>query len=136
MTTASGRTFKVFPTFADLTPTLAAVDLISFARGIPAPECLPVEELAECAHAVIERDGRAVLSYGSGSGYAPLRAFSIGDNGPVLTAWSNDRSYERAFRILRLHFRSGPGSAATWTATQPRAPTRSGRRSIARATWR
>ena len=46
---------------------------ISFARGIPAPECLPVEELADCARAVIERDGRTVLSYGSAGGYAPLR---------------------------------------------------------------
>jgi 2-aminoadipate transaminase len=49
------------------------VDAISFARGVPAPECLPVEELADCARAVIERDGRDVLSYGSGSGYSPLR---------------------------------------------------------------
>jgi 2-aminoadipate transaminase len=46
---------------------------ISFARGVPAPECLPVEELADCARAAIERDGRTVLSYGGGAGYAPLR---------------------------------------------------------------
>jgi len=49
------------------------VDVISFARGVPAPECIPVEELADCARVVVERDGRTVLSYGSGSGYAPLR---------------------------------------------------------------
>jgi DNA-binding transcriptional MocR family regulator len=47
--------------------------VISFARGVPAPECLPVEELADCARAAIERDGRAVLSYGAGGGYGPLR---------------------------------------------------------------
>ena len=46
---------------------------ISFARGIPAPECLPVEELADCARAALERDGRTILSYGAGGGYAPLR---------------------------------------------------------------
>jgi DNA-binding transcriptional MocR family regulator len=46
---------------------------ISFARGVPAPECLPVDELADCARAVIERDGRTVLSYGPAGGYAPLR---------------------------------------------------------------
>jgi 2-aminoadipate transaminase len=51
------------------------VETISFARGIPAPECLPVEELADCARAAIERDGRTVLSYGAGGGYAPLRAW-------------------------------------------------------------
>src|SRR6185369_5293050 len=47
--------------------------VISFARGVPAPECLAVEELAECARAALERDGRAVLSYGPGGGYGPLR---------------------------------------------------------------
>jgi DNA-binding transcriptional MocR family regulator len=46
---------------------------ISFARGIPAPECIPAEELADCARAAIERDAATVLSYGGGSGYAPLR---------------------------------------------------------------
>ena len=46
---------------------------ISFARGVPAPECLPVEELADCARAVLERDGSAVLSYGPAAGYGPLR---------------------------------------------------------------
>ena len=48
---------------------------ISFARGVPAPECLPVEELAECARAAIEQGGPAVLSYGPGGGYAPLRGW-------------------------------------------------------------
>ncbi len=46
---------------------------ISFARGVPAPECLPVDELADCAAAVLARDGRVVLSYGPAGGYAPLR---------------------------------------------------------------
>jgi 2-aminoadipate transaminase len=46
---------------------------ISFARGVPAPECLPVEELADCAHAALERDGEAVLNYGAPGGYGPLR---------------------------------------------------------------
>ena len=46
---------------------------ISFARGVPAPECLPVAELADCARAVIERDGEIVLNYGPVGGYGPLR---------------------------------------------------------------
>ena len=49
------------------------METISFARGVPAPECLPVEELADCARAAVERDGRTVLSYGPAGGYAPLR---------------------------------------------------------------
>jgi DNA-binding transcriptional MocR family regulator len=47
--------------------------VVSFARGVPAPECLPVAELADSARAAIERDGNAVLSYGPGGGYGPLR---------------------------------------------------------------
>jgi 2-aminoadipate transaminase len=49
------------------------VETISFARGIPAPECLPVNELADCAKAALERDGAVALSYGSTLGYGPLR---------------------------------------------------------------
>jgi DNA-binding transcriptional MocR family regulator len=49
------------------------METISFARGVPAPECLPVEELADCACAAVERDGRTILSYGPAAGYAPLR---------------------------------------------------------------
>src|SRR5919199_155648 len=51
---------------------------ISFARGVPAPECLPVEELADCARAAIANDGHTVLPYGPVGGYAPLREW-IGD---------------------------------------------------------
>ena len=46
---------------------------ISFARGVPAPECLPVEELADCAKGALERDGRTALSYTRAGGYEPLR---------------------------------------------------------------
>jgi 2-aminoadipate transaminase len=49
------------------------VAVISFARGVPAPECLPVDDLADCARAAVERDGTTVLSYGPAGGYQPLR---------------------------------------------------------------
>jgi 2-aminoadipate transaminase len=51
------------------------METISLARGIPAPECIPVEELAECARAAILNDGATALSYGPSGGYAPLRAW-------------------------------------------------------------
>src|SRR5256886_3890917 len=54
---------------------------ISFARGIPAPECLPVSELADCAREAIERDGASVLSYGPGGGYGPLREWIAARHG-------------------------------------------------------
>jgi DNA-binding transcriptional MocR family regulator len=49
------------------------MDTISLARGVPAPECLPVDELADCARAALEGDGATVLSYGPSAGYRPLR---------------------------------------------------------------
>jgi DNA-binding transcriptional MocR family regulator len=49
------------------------VETISFARGIPAPECIAVDELADCARVAVERDGATVLSYGPAGGYQPLR---------------------------------------------------------------
>lgn len=47
--------------------------MISFARGAPAPECIPVAELADCARVAVEQDGAAALSYGPVAGYGPLR---------------------------------------------------------------
>jgi 2-aminoadipate transaminase len=49
------------------------VSIISFARGVPAPECLAVDEIADCAKAAIVRGGPPVLLYGPGGGYGPLR---------------------------------------------------------------
>src|SRR5215211_2008125 len=49
------------------------METISLARGVPAPECIPVEELADCARAALLDDGAVALSYGPGGGYAPLR---------------------------------------------------------------
>ncbi len=48
---------------------------ISFARGAPAPELIPSDELAECARDVGLRDGARIFSYGPGGGYAPLRGW-------------------------------------------------------------
>jgi 2-aminoadipate transaminase len=49
------------------------METISFARGAPAPDLLPVDELADCAETVLAREGKTILSYGAGAGYAPLR---------------------------------------------------------------
>src|SRR5260370_5085412 len=51
------------------------------ARGVPAPELLPVDELADCARAAIEHDGPTVLNYGPVGGYAPLREWVAEQHG-------------------------------------------------------
>jgi 2-aminoadipate transaminase len=57
------------------------VATISFARGVPAPECLAVDDLADCARAAVERDGRTILSYGPSPGYQPLREWIAARHG-------------------------------------------------------
>jgi DNA-binding transcriptional MocR family regulator len=49
------------------------VGVISFARGMPGPDLLPIEEFADCARAALERDGATALNYGPPGGYPPLR---------------------------------------------------------------
>jgi 2-aminoadipate transaminase len=51
------------------------VAVISFARGMPGPDLLPIAEFADCARAALERDGATALNYGPPGGYPPLRAW-------------------------------------------------------------
>jgi DNA-binding transcriptional MocR family regulator len=46
---------------------------ISFARGAPGLDLIPAAELADCAHAVAEKEGANVFAYGPSGGYGPLR---------------------------------------------------------------
>jgi 2-aminoadipate transaminase len=83
--------------------------VISFARGMPAPECLPVEELADCAKAALERDGRTILSYGAGGGYAPLREWVAERHGvdPARVLLTNGSLQGFVFLATHLLGRSG-----------------------------
>ncbi len=47
--------------------------VISFTRGVPPPESLPVSRLAQCADEVLKKEGGLVLQYGHAAGYPPLR---------------------------------------------------------------
>ena len=49
------------------------METIAFTRGVPTPEALPVADLADCAKAAVERDGKTILNYGPVGGYGPLR---------------------------------------------------------------
>jgi DNA-binding transcriptional MocR family regulator len=54
---------------------------IALARGWPAPELLPGDEIADCARAALERDGRTILAYGPPGGYGPLREWLAARHG-------------------------------------------------------
>jgi 2-aminoadipate transaminase len=58
---------------ADRVSTLRPVSVISFARGMPGPDLLPIEEFSDCAAAALKRDGATALNYGPPGGYPPLR---------------------------------------------------------------
>lgn len=47
--------------------------VISFAGGLPAPECFPAEEIALAAERVLAREAGRVLQYGPTEGFPPLR---------------------------------------------------------------
>lgn len=56
------------------------METIAFARGVPAPEMLPVDELRAAATRAFDRDPVRVLSYGTGGGWDPLRARLAADH--------------------------------------------------------
>ena len=47
--------------------------MISFARGIPAPEMFPTAELAEASQRAFEKHGATALNYGAPGGFGPLQ---------------------------------------------------------------
>ena len=57
---------------------LPASGVISFARGIPAPEMFPSHELAEAATLAFRRHSATALNYGPPGGFGPLREW-LGD---------------------------------------------------------
>ena len=59
----------------DLLKVTEQPDVISFAGGLPAPECFPTEELAAAAERVLIEHPIAALQYGPTEGYRPLREF-------------------------------------------------------------
>ena len=54
--------------------TQVAGGTIDFTRGVPAIESFPLEQVAECAAAIIRGPhGATVMQYGKGAGFGPLR---------------------------------------------------------------
>jgi DNA-binding transcriptional MocR family regulator len=81
--------------------------VISFARGAPAPECLPAAELADCARAALERDGATALGYGPATGYPPLRNWLAQRHGVAPERILVTNSSLQAFAFLVQHLAAG-----------------------------
>ncbi len=56
-------------------------DVISFARGAPAPEALDGDLIARCSASALAEDPTVILSYGTGGGYPPLREWLAAHHG-------------------------------------------------------
>jgi 2-aminoadipate transaminase len=82
--------------------------LISFARGFPGPDLLPIDEFGDCAEAALARDGATALNYGPALGYLPLREWIADrhgvDVGRVLIA---NGSLQAFSFIARHHVQAG-----------------------------
>ncbi len=48
-------------------------DMISFAGGLPNPQLIPVDAIANATRKVLSENGREVLQYATSEGYGPLR---------------------------------------------------------------
>jgi 2-aminoadipate transaminase len=59
----------------DLLKVTEQADIISFAGGLPAPECFPTEELHAAAERVLIEQPQQALQYGPTEGLQPLRGF-------------------------------------------------------------
>lgn len=82
--------------------------VISFARGVPSPELLPLEEFGECARSIVERDGRTALNYGPPGGYAPLREWIAERHGVASERVVVTNGSLQAFDLFARHvFRDG-----------------------------
>lgn len=50
-----------------------ATETIALTRGVPDPDVLPAEVLADCFSSILTEDPTGTLQYGQAAGYAPLR---------------------------------------------------------------
>jgi DNA-binding transcriptional MocR family regulator len=84
------------------------MSLISFARGIPGPDLLPIDEFGDCAKAALARDGAAALNYGPTLGYPPLREWIAERHGvPVERVMITNGSLQAFNFIARHHVQAG-----------------------------
>lgn len=97
------------------------MSMISFARGVPSPDILPVDLFGESAKAIVERDGRTVLNYGPPGGYPPLREWIAErhNTDPAQVVITNGSL--QAFGFVARHLFADGGRAVVEAPTYDRA---------------
>ncbi len=94
--------------------------MISFARGIPSPDLLPIEELAECAQAALARDGGLALNYGPAGGYPPLREWIAERHGVPTTRVVVTNGSLQGLALVAEHVARSGGKAIVEAPTYDR----------------
>lgn len=79
------------------------MSLVSFARGIPGPDLLPVEDFGDCAKAALARDGATALNYGPPLGYLPLRTWIADRHGVDVERVMITNGSLQAFNFIARH---------------------------------
>ena len=87
------------------------MEAIFFSRGNPSPDILPVEAFAECAQAVLAREGRTLLNYGTAAGYQPLRELIASQHGVDPSQVLISTGSLTGFNFLIRHLFAGGGRA-------------------------
>jgi DNA-binding transcriptional MocR family regulator len=80
---------------------------VSFARGFPGPDLLPIAELGDCAREALARDGATALNYGQPGGYAPLRKWIADHHGVDAGRVIVTNGSLQAFNFVARHFVGG-----------------------------
>ena len=78
--------------------------MISFARGWPSADLLPITEFGECARAALARDGATALNYGPPGGYEPLREWAARRHGVASSRVVLTTGSLQAFSFVARHF--------------------------------
>jgi 2-aminoadipate transaminase len=81
------------------------VAVISFARGMPGPDLLPIAAFGDCAREALERDGATALQYGPPGGYPPLKQWVAEQHGvdPARVIVTNGSLQGFAFTARHFH---------------------------------
>jgi DNA-binding transcriptional MocR family regulator len=91
---------------------MTATSTISFARGWPSPDLLPVKDLAAAVARALERDPGGALGYGAPEGYAPLREWVAARYGvPVDRVMLTNGSLQ-GVALVAEHLFAGSGGRA------------------------
>ena len=103
-----------------MTQTQTQTETIALTRGVPDPEVLPAQQLAECFAAIITRDPVGTLQYGHFAGYTPLRKLLAEQYGVTEDEIFVSNGSLQLMDFLAAHFvRTGQSPQDTVLVEQP-----------------